>query len=427
LKIVKSILFYGVVFAFIAICLGNQVSRTPNAKTAGNELFEKLDLFASVLSLIQHSYVEEVQSRDLIYGALEGTLSSLDPHSQFLRPKLFREVQIDTEGEFGGLGIEVVIRDKFLVVVSPIPGTPAEHAGLKSGDRILKINGDLLDAPVLDEAVKKLRGPVGSKVEITVFRPSTKQYFAVEMVREKIHLQSVIHSQILPDTGIAYIKITRFQEGTTREFQDAFKDLSARNPTGLILDLRNNPGGLLEESIKLGGVLAGGEKLIVYTKGRLPEQNLKKFSPAGVEPVNIPLVLLINDGSASASEIVAGAVQDWEKGTVVGETSFGKASVQSLIPLKDGSAVRLTTAWYYTPKGRQIHEKGIRPDVEVPLSNEDYISMIERVRDIKAGKIDSSTIFQDSQIQKALELLGIPAKQPEAETPPPAETPAPSN
>lgn len=386
---------------FIAICLGNQVSGVPGQDDK-NELFEKLDLFATVLAIIQHSYVEKVTSKDLIYGALEGTLSSLDPHSQFLKPALYDEIQIDTGGEFGGLGVEVVIRDDVLVVISALPDTPAEHAGFQAGDKIIKINGEVLESPKLDQIVKKLRGPVGSKVEITIYRHSTRQYFSVELIREKIKIQSVLKTQVLPETSTGYIKITKFQESTSSELETALKNLIQNNITSLILDLRNNPGGLLEEGINVAGLLCGPDKLIVSTKGRLPEQNVRKISKDHAFHFQLPLIILINHGSASSSEIVAGAVQDYKRGKTLGISSFGKASVQSLIPLKDGSAVRLTTARYYTPNDRLIHGKGIQPDIEVKLVKADYVKYAEILKQMKDGEMDKNFVFQDTQITHAI-------------------------
>jgi len=409
MKLFKSIIINLVVLVFVAICLGNQVISKELVKgdQSKNELFEKYALFATVLSIIQNSYVDDIASKDLIYGALEGTLASLDPFSAFLSPEDYKKIQIDTEGQFGGLGMEVSIKDEALTIITPIPGTPAFHAGLKSGDKIIKVNGDTIDASSLSKTVAKLRGPINSKVEVTIFRPSDKTIFSVEMIREKIKLTSITKELLLPDTEIGYIKISKFHEGTSKEFKKSLKELEKQKIKGLILDLRNNPGGLLDEAIKVAGILIGGGKKIVYTKGRLPEQNIEKISDKKYTPINYHLVILINNGSASSSEIVTGAVQDWKGGIILGEQSFGKASVQSLIPLKDGSALKLTTAKYYTPKGRGIHNIGIEPDVKVSLTKEDLVLMAQKLKDIYAGKIETekNSVYKDNQISSAINVI----------------------
>jgi carboxyl-terminal processing protease len=404
LKFLQSLLSTLIVLAFIALCLGNQGSVFSRQNNTKNELYEKLDLFATVLSIIQNNYVDSVSSRDLIYGALEGTLASLDPHSQFLRPDTYKEIQIDTEGHFGGLGMEISVRDNALVIIAPIQGTPAFKAGLMPGDKIVRIDGEIVDTPDLNMAVKKFRGPIGSKVEVTVYRPSTKQYLTVEMTRDEIKIPSVLKVQILPDTKIGYIKITQFQENTSRDFLQAIQELETQKMTGLIVDLRNNPGGVLEESIVISGILVGGNKLIAYTQGRTPDQNIQKFSDAKTHSIQVPLVVLMNRGSASCSEILAGSVQDYKKGVIVGETSFGKGSVQSLILLKDDSALRLTTARYYTPKGRMIHGKGIDPDVAVALSSEDLLAYNKKLP-LDPTEQERNDVYKDAQVMSAISVI----------------------
>ncbi|EKD27388.1 MAG: Carboxyl-terminal protease, partial [uncultured bacterium] len=280
------------------------------------------------------------------------------------------------------------------------------HAGIKPGDKIIKINGEMMDAPILDDVLKKLRGPVGSKVEITIYRQETQQYITLELTREQINIQSVTKSEIIKDTSIGYIRLSKFKEKTASEVSDALKELEKQNIKGLILDLRNNTGGLLDESIKLAGLFVGPEKLVVYTKGRLPEQNLNKYSDKTYARINYPLAVLINGGSASASEVVAGAIQDHKTGTIIGENSFGKASVQSLIPLKDGSALRLTTAWYYTPNGRLIHNKGIEPDIKVNLTKEDLNIIIQKLNQVNIGELSvNDPLYVDNQVQWAIDFL----------------------
>lgn len=405
MKFFKSAVYYSSLLFFVALCLGNQVSQGPDSEKENNVLFEKLDLFATVLSLVQNSYVEQVSSKDLIYGALQGTLASLDPFSQFLTPDMYKEMQIDTGGKFGGLGIEVVIQGNTIVVVEPLPNSPAEKAGLKPGDRLIRIHGEPIDPNALEEAVSKLRGPVGSKIDVTLFRPASKQTFTVEMMRENIKVQAITQCQVLPGTEIGYIKLPKFQEDTSEEFSKSVDQLLEKKIKGLILDLRNNPGGLLDEAIDVAGRFIGPEKLVVYTQGRLAEQNVKKISTNGCKGLGLPAVLLINRWTASAAEVVSGAVQDWEGGLILGETSFGKASVQSVIPLKDGSALRLTTAKYYTPKGRLIHQKGIEPDLKVDLTDEDLIALSERMEKARTGDSDKSIVYKDFQILKSMEII----------------------
>lgn len=385
--------------------MGNQAG-TVIGQDKTNELLEKLDLYAVVLSVIQDSYVEERSSKDMIYSSLEGMLSSLDPHSGFLRPEKYREMQIDTGGHFGGLGMEIVVRDEALLILSTLSDTPAARAGLKSGDKIVRINGEVLDKPDLNNVLDELRGPVGSKVEVSIFRPEQKQYISVEMVREDIHINSVVKAVVIPGSSAGYIKIIKFQENTAKEFKDSADALLKQGVDKMILDLRGNPGGLLDEAFKLAGYIIGGDKLIVSTRGRLSEQNSRSVSDKTLKPLSCPIAILINDGSASGSEVVSGAVQDWEQGVIVGETSFGKGSVQSLIPLKDGSALRLTTAYYYTPKGRLIHNKGIEPDIKVALTNEDMKFYHERYLRMKNGEdTDQDELYADAQIKAALDFL----------------------
>jgi carboxyl-terminal processing protease len=272
------------------------------------------------------------------------------------------------------------------------------------GDKIVRIDGEIVDTPDLNMAVKKFRGPLGSKVEVTVYRPSTKQYLTVEMTRDEIKIPSVLKAQLLPDTQIGYIKITQFQENTSRDFLKAIQELEAQKMTGLIVDLRNNPGGLLEESIGASGILVGGNKLIAYTQGRTPDQNVQKISHEKTHSIQVPLVVLMNRGSASCSEILAGSVQDYKKGVIVGETSFGKGSVQSLIQLKDDSALRLTTARYYTPKGRMIHGKGIEPDVAVALSSED-LRTYNKKQPEDPSELERNGVYKDAQVMSAISVI----------------------
>ena len=344
----------------LALILG-----APSAARAGseNDIFEKLKIFSLVLHTIQEKFVEEPKNdEEIVYGAIRGMLSTLDPHSSFLTPDEMNDFQQETSGSFFGVGIEISLRDGVLTVVSPIEDTPAYKAGLQSGDQIIKIDDKSTKDMSLTEAVKLIRGPKGSKVLFTVNREKTKSIHTYSVTRDLIPIRSV-RSEILEDV-YGYIRIVSFQGDTYNETLKALKAFPVLK--GLILDLRNDPGGLLDQSIKISGLFIGPE-LVVETKGRIPDQNVRYKADDRMEvPANLPVVVLVNEGSASASEIVAGALQDHKRALVVGAKSFGKGSVQTILPLPDGSGLRLTTARFYTPSGRSIQADGITPDVDVP-------------------------------------------------------------
>ncbi len=351
-------------FFLLGTVLGRNLLSAPNADK--KDIYTQLRLFSQVLDLVQRSYVKEVDPQELIYGAIQGMLSNLDPHSSFLKPDDYKELQIETKGSFTGIGIEITIRDGILTVVAPIEGTPAWKAGLKPGDKIIKINGKPTKGMSLIEAVKLLRGPKGTKVTISILREGWQELKEITLVRDVIPIKSVRYFTIEP--GYGYVRITNFQEKTPRELVSALEHLEKENTPlkGLIIDLRNNPGGLLSAAVRVADEFID-EGLIVYTEGRLKQQNMRFEATPNRRKHPYPLVVLVNEGSASASEIVAGALQDHHRALIVGMPTFGKGSVQTIIPLPDGSAVRLTTAQYYTPSGRSIQAKGIEPDVEVPF------------------------------------------------------------
>ena len=385
----------------ISLCFGNQVR--VNLADSKNEIYEKLQLFADVLTIVKKNYMREVSSKELIYGALSGALHSLDPHSQFMDPSMYDAMKVETEGHFGGLGIEITIRDGALTVISPMEGTPAFKAGIKAGDKILKIDDESTENITLMGAVKRLRGKIGTKVFLTVLRPSTKEFLDIEIVRADIQVHAVRHAQLIPDTKIGYVRILHFQEHTAKELEEVVKEFG--DLEGFILDLRNNPGGLLQEAVKVAELFVDDEKIIVYTEGRVVDQNVKYFSKRKDKIIDCPLIVLVNDGSASASEIVAGAVQDWNAGVVIGVKTFGKGSVQSVIPLSDGSALRLTTALYFTPKGRVIHEKGLVPDVEIALTAKDEEEMIKHRLEQINNSEELETVYLDSQLNRAIDII----------------------
>lgn len=326
--------------------------------------YQKLNLLAEVLEAIQTKYVDVPDDEKLIYGAIKGMVASLDPHSSFLTPGEFKELQIETTGKFSGIGIEITVRDGILTVVSPIEDTPAFKAGLMAGDQIIKVDGKLTKQMSLMDAVKTIRGPKGSKVILTILRKSAKELKEFEIIRDVIPIISVKPTEL--DQGYAYVRITTFQSGTGRDVQKAIDQMSGPEGKlkGLILDLRNNPGGLLSEAVDVSDVFLN-KGLIVYTEGRYSGQNMKFFAHPLAKPVDFPVVVLVNQGSASASEIVAGALKDHKRAVIMGTKTFGKGSVQTILPFADQSGMRLTTARYFTPSGVSIQAKGIVPDVVV--------------------------------------------------------------
>ena len=327
--------------------------------------YKQLEVFANVLSILQEHYVTEIDSHEIIDGAINGMLLSLDPHSSYLKPESFRMLQDETRGSFPGIGIEITILDGILTIVSPIEGTPADKAGLKAKDIIIKIENESTKNMSAMQAVKKLRGPKGSQVTITVYREEWEEPRAITITRDIIPLQSV--KSFFLEPGFAYTRITNFQSRTTKDYKAALRKMKKQQPIkGLILDLRNNPGGLLSQAVSIADFFLK-KGLIVYTKGRLEDQNMIMKARDTGEKDFYPMVVLLNEGSASASEIVAGAIQDHKRGVLVGTRTFGKGSVQTIVPLPDGAGLRLTTAYYYTPKGRSIQARGITPDVVVPL------------------------------------------------------------
>ncbi len=377
------------------------------------QLYEVSELFADVLKIVQTDYVEEADPKDLIYGALRGMLSTLDPYSQFLDPESYNELKIETEGEFGGLGIEITIKDELLTVISPIDDTPAFRAGLRASDRIVKIDGALTRGITLLEAVKKLRGKPGTGVKLTILREGENEFKEVEVVRDIIKIKSV-REAVLLDNQIGYLRLSDFQEQTTQEIEVNLERLKTEGMDSLILDLRNNPGGLLDVSVSVAQLFLEQRQLIVSTKGRLRNQNLEFRARRDGMLNGLPLVVLINEGSASASEIVAGAIQDHGRGVVLGIKSHGKASVQTIFPLRDGSALRLTTSKYFTPSGRSIHGEGIAPDVEVPFvkppAPDASAKAAEQVFDQVESNgaedgVEKPDLALDNQLARAVDLL----------------------
>ena len=357
-----------VIFAvfLVGVLIGSAHSQKVSALS--NSTYEDLKVFTEVLGLVQKDYVEETNSKDLIYGAIKGMLETLDPHSAFMPPNMYKEMQEETKGRFEGLGIEITIKDSVLTVVSPIEGTPAYKAGILAGDQIVKIDGEPTKNFTLMDSVKRLRGPRGTKVTISILREGFTKPKDFTLVREVIPVRSVRHELLEKEYG--YIRISQFQEKTDDEFEKAMKALQEESKgtlRGLILDLRNNPGGLLDQAVKISDRFIDSG-LIVSVEGRKEDQKMKFYAHPDGNLAHYPLIVLVNGGSASGAEIVAGAIQDQGRGILVGTQTFGKGSVQTIIPLKDGSGLRLTTARYYTPNGRSIQAKGIVPDIIVKPS-----------------------------------------------------------
>ena len=374
------------------------------------ELYGQVELFSDVIALIQSDYIEEIEPKKLMYGALDGMLSSLDDYSHFLDPDSFREMEIDTRGEFGGLGIEITIRDGVLTIIAPIDSTPADKVGLKAGDRIVKIDGVITRDIKLSEAVKKLRGKPKTKVVLTILRDHEDRLLDFTIVRAIIKIKSIKIARML-DESIGYVKLVEFQKNTGRDLGEKLSSLKKNGMKGLILDLRNNPGGLLDVAYEVSEKFLPYEAVVVSLEGRL--QNLNKvYKVRGKKNyTDFPIAVLVNKGSASASEIVAGAIQDNKRGLIVGTKTFGKGSVQTVIPLKDGSAARITTARYHTPSGRIISEKGIIPDVEVELKKEIEVTDEDKTKQVfekvekKKEETKKEDIVYDNQLRTAWDLL----------------------
>ncbi len=381
----------------------------------------QLKVFAQAMDLIEQNYVQKKTSKDLVYGAIQGAVSTLDPHSSFMTPDEFKELQIETKGQFSGVGIEITLKDRTLTVVSPIEGTPAYRAGIKAGDQIVKINGTPTKNIKLTEAVRKIRGPKGSRVTLTINRQGFTQPKDFSIVRTIIPIRSV--KARLIKGGYGYIRVANFQDQTNRDLNAFLTKMRRRKVPikGLILDLRNDPGGLLEQAVKVADeFLSHG--LIVKTQGRKIRQRMHFHARPG-QPGDgeaFPMIVIINEGSASASEIVAGALKDQKRAVIVGSKSFGKGSVQTIIPLEDGSALRLTTALYYTPSGQTINEKGITPDILITEPVPPPGKSLEKLRDEALARhmrgegitdkpwnqpLTDADLKQDPILQKAVELL----------------------
>jgi carboxyl-terminal processing protease len=355
-----------VVLLLLGIAIGLFIAGhwVPIVSAVPRQDYESLEAFTNILSIVKKNYVEEVETKNLVNGAINGMLNGLDPHSAYLTPDLYKELQMDTQGRFGGLGIEITVKGGILTVVSPIEDTPAAKAGIKPGDQIFKIEEEFTKDMTMVDAVKKMRGPKGTKITISIKREGVAELMDFTLMRDTIRVQSV-RSRTLEE-GYGYVRLAQFQERSDRDVQRALEKMTGEKGgiKGLVLDLRNNPGGLLTQAVRVADLFLDSG-LIVYTEGRIESQKQKYSAQKEGSWMDFPIVVLVNGGSASASEIVAGALQDHKRAVVLGTKTFGKGSVQTILPLDDNSALRLTTARYFTPKGRSIQALGIVPDIVV--------------------------------------------------------------
>ena len=371
---------------FLSILLLNFLYSSAFTK---NDLYEKIDLFGEVLENIKKDYVDEVDQAEIMDSAINGVLQSLDPYSSYMSPELFKEMQTGTRGEFGGLGIEIGMEAGVVKVISPIDDTPASQAGIKAGDYIVKIGKEQVQGKSLMEAVKLMRGPVGTSIDLTIRRKNVKKSLEFKITRKNIEVQSVSSKIISKDKNLGYIRLKSFNENSDTQFLNSIKKFEKNKKIkGYVLDLRNNPGGLLTQAINITDLfLNDGE--IVSTKGRKISETRKFFARKGDETKGKPIIILINNGSASASEIFAGALKDHKRAIILGENSYGKGSVQSIIPLRNGGGIRLTISKYYLPSGKSISEVGVTPDIFIEEAENDF-------------KINSE---KDNQLNYAIKLF----------------------
>jgi len=393
-----------------------------------SESYEELQVFAEVLTQVKKHYVEKTETKDLVHGAVRGMLATLDPHSSYMTPDMYKEMQVETKGEFGGLGIQIGIKNNHLTVIAPIEDTPAFKAGIESGDIITKVDEKQTKDLTLMEAVQHMRGPKGTSVDLTVVREGAEEPLTFTITRDTIKIQSV-RRKIL-NNRIGYVRISQFQEATPDDLEKNLAALQEENIQGLILDLRNNPGGLLTAAVGVSERFLESDKMVVSIKSRDGRKDEYR-ARLGRAPYEYPMIVLVNQGSASASEIVAAAMQDWGKAVIIGKTTFGKGSVQTILPLSDGSGLRLTTAKYYTPRGESIHSVGVKPDIVVDVKPRSSSPADQGNAGKKASSSDSSDkstpsnvskgnkavqekteeereaelIKKDAQLQKAIELL----------------------
>jgi carboxyl-terminal processing protease len=420
----KKKLLYGALLAGLGINLviGAQVYLQSVGAAEKDDPYQHLKLFSVVLERVRQEYVDadKVGYQDLIQSALKGMLSTLDPHSEFMDTNKFQELKKDTEGQFGGVGIVISLKENWVTVVSPMEGTPGFKAGIRAGDRIIKIDGRNAERMSVTDAVTRLRGEAGTKVTLTILRPSDGQIKDYALTREVINVPTVKDLQgrrdfQVDETKIGYIALTQFGEQTTQDFEEALQKLKKQGMKALILDLRGNPGGLLDQAVSVVEQFVPRGTLIVTTEGRGSTPKSEFKAKGGEKFSQIPIVVLVNGGSASAAEIVSGALQDLTakgqcRAIIVGEQTFGKGSVQSILPLPGGSALRLTTAKYYTPSHKVIHERGITPDIVVPMTDQEEADLVTKrnsatLESLSERERDRVMNTQDTQLERAYDLL----------------------
>ncbi len=405
-----NIIFYCIIVALTCnLIIGFNVHSAIEKETGQEKGYQTIRQFANVLKLIRKNYVDEskIDYQDLIYGAMQGMLTSLDRFSSFITPEEYGKMREETEGEFGGIGVVISMKDGVLTVVAPMDNTPGMKAGILAGDKIIKVNDKETADLTLDQAVNLIKGDLGTVVEITVFRPSTKETKTLTIERAIIEIATIKDTKIV-EPEIGYIRITQFNEKSADSLGQELQKFKGKEIKALVLDLRNNPGGLLTSAVDVSSLFIPKRQLIVSTEGRTESRKQEYRSSSEDKYLDWPIAVLINEGSASAAEIVAGCLQDYGRALIVGEKSFGKGSVQSIIEVDDGSAVRLTTAKYYTPSRRVIHDNGIEPDFVVDISDEDAHKLaLQRSR--IAGSIDDQELkvedIEDKQLSRAIEVL----------------------
>ena len=440
----KKRFFYGILLGVLGLTLfhGGQIYFASSQAAEKDDPFTSLNLFTTVLDRVRKEYVDgdKLTYQDLIRGALKGMLSTLDPHSEFMEPPKYDELKKDTQGEFGGVGVVISMKDGFLTVVAPMEDTPGFKAGILAGDRIIKIDGSSTERLSLPDAVKKMRGRAGTDVTLSILRPTSGQVRDYTLTRSLIKIDTVKDQNgrrefPLMENKVGYVRLAQFGEQTSSDLEDALSKLEKQGVEALVLDLRDNPGGLLDQAVQVCEKFLPNGQLIVSTEGRDPKQKAMYYGKRRGKHPSIPIVVLVNGGSASAAEIVAGCLQDCTalgvtKAIILGEQTFGKGSVQSILPLPDNSALRLTTAKYYTPSHKVIHEHGVTPDIPVPMSDEEMRDVflkrvpggIESLPDSDQERVRNA---RDPQLERALDMLkgiSLYTKKPPVEVEKPAKT-----
>lgn len=432
MKIIQKILFLVVPIIFISVAIlqlnsnaaQNKILYADNSinnllaqvsskgKYNPDDQYQALETFMGVLDLVDKNYVESIDKKEAIYGAIKGMLEELDPHSSFMTPEEYTTFQETTSGSFGGLGITITMKNDLLTVMSAIEDTPAWQAGIKGGDVIALINGEPTSNMTIDEAVKKMRGAAGSKIKLTITRKGKEKPIDLTLTRAIIKIKSVKYDMV--DKEIGYIRLTQFQENSYVEMTEAIKSLTKSGAKGVLLDLRNNGGGLLSEAIAIASIFLPVNKTVVFTKERDKKEKHYKTESVNYSNRTIPMVIIVNEWSASASEIIAGSMQDYKRAIVLGKSTFGKGSVQSIIQLSDGSAVRLTTSRYYTPEARSIQGVGIKPDIEVEPGVIEYTSdyYVVKEKDLTGhlkgeNEKDNTNAKLEKDIKKASQVLPL--------------------